>query len=146
MMDGPEALGLGSGAVLLRGRAVVDTARAVSSALDVAVRRDGLTIPPRLLELRRTLDLEARAVAAAGLADGRQEVNLPSLTADVWSSKKAATVLGLSERHTRRLSSELGARKVGARWCWDSLTVAAAADERRRLTHAIDGDHSAVAG
>ena len=57
--DGPQVLALGGGQILLRGAAVIDCWRAVSSTIRNAQRRDGLNPPARLIMLERGLTKEA---------------------------------------------------------------------------------------
>jgi hypothetical protein len=51
--DGPQVLAVGGGQILLRGAAVIDCWRAVSSTIRNAQRRDGLNPPARLITLER---------------------------------------------------------------------------------------------
>jgi hypothetical protein len=131
--DGPDVLALAPGVVVLRGRVLVDVARAVTAALAAAERLDGLVAPPRLVELRRTLDREARAVAAAsGRADVPGDRDLAESMADVrhMSTKEAGELLKLSTRQVRRLAADLGAHKVAARWLIPCDAAAALSAER----------------
>jgi hypothetical protein len=143
--DGPHVLALGGGQILLRGAAVIDCWRAVSSTIRNAQRRDSLHSPARLITLERGLAKEAQLAAASGRLDVRDGTFLPpfSQNVEVIDATEAGRLLGLSSRQVRRLSAELGGRKVAGRWLFDSMAVAAHAVDRKRAGDSGQdgGDH-----
>lgn len=116
--------------VLLEGLAIVDCWRA-ARLLIAATRRDGLPVPNRLRVLEAVLGAEAgRVMADLGCSDVPTSPAAPSLPLTTWTTKEAATVLGVSERRARALAPRLGGQRVGWSWQLDPVAVATYAERR----------------
>jgi hypothetical protein len=116
--------------VLLQGLAVVDCWRA-ARLLMASTRRDGLPVPDRLRVLETILCAEARRVMAdLGCSDVPSSPAPPSLPLTTWTTKEAATVLGVSERRARALAPRLGGQRVGWSWQLDPVAVVAYAERQ----------------
>jgi hypothetical protein len=125
---GPDLVNVGGGWVLLSGLALADVSRAVTWTLKQA-RRDGVRAP-RLTRLDAILRAEAAAsISATGYAKAPTDAAVVPFPQDVMSTDEVAAAIGIGPRHVRRRAHELGGRKIGGRWCYDPVIVAAAAEE-----------------
>ena len=90
--------------------------------------------PARLITLERHLAQEAQLATASGRLDVPGSTFLPPFPQDVEviDATEAGRLLGLSGGQVRRLGAELGGRKVGGRWLFDAMAVAAQAVDRKR--------------
>lgn len=125
--EGPAVVILAPGVVVLRGSALVDVARALAAAISVVERRDGLVPHGKLVRLKMIMDAEARHVSACPQSDSPEQGPLEN-----WvTTEGAAFLLGVGERHARRLAKDLGGRRVAGRWRLPRSNVEAASRERR---------------
>jgi hypothetical protein len=100
--------------------------------------RDGIH-PPRLVQLEAVLRAEAMTANGRGFRDHRETGG--AFPADMITTEQAAAALGISPRHLRRRADELGGRKVGTAWMFDSLIISAAAAEQPKGTTDDRPDH-----
>ena len=87
-------------------------------------------MPPRLLDLERTLAADAEAAALEGQALATGAPALTALPEDLIGTAQAARMLGVSARTVRRRKDELGARPVAGRLTFDKVIIAAEVLER----------------
>jgi hypothetical protein len=116
--------------VLLSGAAVVDCARGVRLLIR-ATRMDGLSVPDRLRLLDRLLSAEAgRVLTDLGISEVPTSPAVPLLPLTTWTTRKAAEMLGVSERRARALAPRLGGQRIGWSWQIDPAAVEAYAERR----------------
>lgn len=126
----PAVIRLGGGQLLLRGAALVDTWHLARSGAEVASRRDGIALSPRVRRLLAALEQEAGSVIAAVSADGPTDVRAPVLPGssppdDQLTTEEVARMMRCSTRHIRRCAETLGGRRFGGRWVFSRAEVAA---------------------
>jgi hypothetical protein len=85
-------------------------------------------VPPRLLDLERTLAAEAEAASLEGQALATGAPTLTALPEDLIGTATASRMLGVSARGRRK--DELGARPVAGRLTFDKVIIAAEVLER----------------
>jgi hypothetical protein len=121
-------------AVLLQGVACAEAAYLIAAGVRYLSQRDEIPALGSWRHLQRELELAAGQgrMSFPGHADippaDDQQV-LPE--EDLLSTKEAAVIMRLTERQTRRLAGELGARRAGTALVFDRGLVLAEADRRR---------------
>jgi hypothetical protein len=123
--DGPLVIGL-NGALLIRGRAVVDLWWLARSAADQASRRDGIVLSVPLRSLLDALEREARTVTSSVVPETEFRRSVPEASSDPddeITSHDAARLLHCTERYVRYRAAELGGRKRAGRWVFSRSQV-----------------------
>ncbi len=124
--NGPAIIRLGGGQVLLRGPAVLDAARLVEHGVRLTRQRDNIAPNPHVLSLLDALRAEAgELMSAVGHSDVRDHDDQPPSEHEEITAAEAAELLGVTDRHIRRLAPDLGARKVGGAWVYERSAVTA---------------------
>lgn len=102
----------------------------------------GRGCPPAVTALYRRLDIAIRAhdrnLQTAALSESRHENSSGAEQSESWiTAAQAGALLGLSNRHVRRLAADLDGQCIGGRWLFDRNTVQEYARERlQRHSHA----------
>ncbi len=107
-----------AGAVLLAG----DDLDVVRWALELAQahrRRNGLGPSRRVTELMRVLGTSADTSESPQTDISTNATEQPCR----MTITEAAAVLGVTDRHTRRLAPRLGGERIGGRWLLDAAAV-----------------------
>lgn len=126
-------------AVLLQGPALLDVHYLVALGVREVKRRDGINPSPRLVELQRCLaSAVGRYRAAVSLAGHADVPDHAAPTGsehpgpeDLLTTREAAVILNICERHVRRLAPELGgATRRGGVLLFDRGAVEALAATR----------------
>lgn len=114
-------------AVVLRGPAAIDAYRLMARGVDAARREDGIQPSERLEQLLAALRASAdAAMSAAGHADVREvPTSAVSTPGSRIGTREVADLLGLSERHVRRLAPEFNGRRHGNTWTYETTAVEA---------------------
>jgi hypothetical protein len=130
-VNAPPVQRLGS-AVLLQGPAVADTAYLVAVGLRALQRRDGVAPMRRWLTLQHLLKAAADSLTSDSGDAAVGSLDDPALlpAEELINTKQAAALLGLTERHTRTLAVQLGARHAGRALVFDRQMVALEANRR----------------
>lgn len=103
-----------------------DEVRAALYVTSETVRRRQLTgapIPGWLRALHRTLTGSVHGTES----EAGQEESTPELI----DTRSAAEILGVSERYTRRIATDLDGTRIGGRWCFNRTTVTDYATARK---------------
>ena len=103
-----------------------DESRAALYVTSETVRRRQLTgvpIPAWLRALHRTL---SSSVHGPG-SEAAQAGSAPELI----DTRSAAEILGVSERYTRRIATDLDGTQIAGRWCFNRATVTDYAPARK---------------
>jgi hypothetical protein len=112
--SGPSVQRFRPDAVLLQGIAVHDCRTAMKVYLRALKERDGIYPIERLVATWRVLDAAAKATSAIVAAETPEDAAEESLgTEELLTTKETAAMLRLSDRQTRNLAGDLGARLVG---------------------------------
>ena len=123
-------IGLGNGSFAGSGLFAVVTYRLVESRIR-ELRETRQTVPNHLKHMLQALQGEAAfvllapEVTARGQRDARPAADLPTSPHEVIDTTEAAAQLGLSPRTLRRRAAEFGGRRIGDRWVFDPMIVAA---------------------
>lgn len=125
-------------AVLLQGPALLDAYSLIVRGIRQVTQQDGIAAPSRLTELQRCLAgavEEYRAsVSPSGRGDVRELDDRPESGTgpdDHLTTREAAAVLHISERHMRRLSDDVGGSvRRGGVLLYDRAAVEALAATR----------------
>jgi hypothetical protein len=117
----PPGLVVAGTAVILTGDWLKTTRRAVLIA-EGARRHNGLPNSAAHIALAEALTI---AMSARGHADVRECAELQDYPQEPPSVTiaNAAEQLGLSERQTRRLATQLGGKKIGRQWLLDQTAI-----------------------
>lgn len=123
-MTGPvvPAVQLLGDAVLFRGPAIRDLAYLLPRAVADVTRRDSIPVSPRW---RLILEAVNTAMSACPVTDVRVE----SKRSEWVTTAEAATALGITERHARRIARQLGGHLGRGGWLIPSSSI-----EQRRTT------------
>lgn len=121
----PDVQRLAPGVLLIQGRALLALDSMARSAVRDTLHRDGIRPGAALGVLLEMLSTAANDVRA-DIADVREEADVTRSNQERLTSREAADMLGITERQTRRLATELQGHRGPHGWTFDPDIIRAA--------------------